>query len=191
MADDTTGASPAAATVDPWSMTPAQAGEALAQKSAQFAARVPSAAEVQDADDAAHRLAALTADRDWARKFQQGSRAEREEYERLTQTIAAAADEAGTSVHVGSVETIEGPHGVRRQDMIGMIDHLSKIGIPEEGVVRTLTGNFSPEDIEWAQGWLDRGMATKEWTDALLRGDPTVLHEWTALCAVVSAGKTI
>jgi len=58
-------------------------------------------------------------------------------------------------------------------------------------VVRTLTGNFSPEDIEWAQGWLDRGMATKEWTDALLRGDPTVLHEWTALCAVVSAGKTI
>jgi hypothetical protein len=75
--------------------------------------------------------------------------------------------------------------------MIGMIDHLSKVGIPEEGIVRTLTGNFSNEDIEWAQGLLDKSMATKEWADALLRGDPTVLHEWTALCAVVSAGKTI
>jgi hypothetical protein len=53
-----------------------------------------------------------------------------------------------------------------------------------------LTGDFSEADIEWAQGWLDKGMATREWTDALLRGDPTVLHEWTALCAIVSAGKS-
>jgi hypothetical protein len=170
-------------------MTPEQASAALAQKSEQFAAQVPSAEAVQDLRDAELRLAALTADPDWVRRFQQGSIAEREEYERLTQTIAAAAGEDGLSVHVGQVETVEGPHGVRRQDMIAAIEHLSKVGIPEEGVVAALTGDFPQQDIEWAQGVLEKGMATPEWRQALLNGDPTVLHEWTALCAVVSAGK--
>jgi hypothetical protein len=84
-----------------------------------------------------------------------------------------------------------GDHAIRRRDLIDTIGHLAKVGIPPEGIERALTGNFSAEDIEWAQGLLDKGMATKEWTDALLRGDPTVLHEWTALCAVIAAGKTL
>jgi hypothetical protein len=175
-------------------MTPAQASAALDQKSAQFAAQsavpVPSVEQVQDADDAAHRLAALQADPIWAKRFMSGSVAEQREYEALREVIKAGADETG-SIRVGEVETVVGPHGVRRQDMIGMIDHLSKVGIPEEGVVRTLTGNFSDEDVEWAQVELDKAMATKEWTDALLRGDPTALHAWTALCAVVSSRKAI
>jgi hypothetical protein len=171
-------------------MTPAQAGEALAQRSAQFAAQqtapVSTPEQVQDAHDAELRLAKLTCDPIWMRKFTQGSRAERLEYEQLTQAIAAGADDG--HIRVGDVETtMEG--GVRRQDLIGAIEDLSKIGIPEEGIIRTLTADFSDEDIEWAQRELDRGMATKEWTDALLRGDPTVLHEFTALCAVVAAGK--
>jgi hypothetical protein len=74
--------------------------------------------------------------------------------------------------------------------LVAEISHLAKVGIPEAGIVRTLTGDFSAEDIEWAQGWLERGMATREWTDALLRGDPAVVHEWTALCGMVSAGKS-
>jgi hypothetical protein len=194
MADDATGAAPTTATVDPWSMTPTQASAALDQKSAQFAAQsvapVPSAEQVQDADDAAHRLAALTADRDWLAKFTRGSIAERQEYEALTEAIKAGVDETG-SIRVGEVETVVGPHGVRRQDLISTIEHLSKVGIPEQGVVRTLTGDFSDEDVEWAQAELDKAMATKEWTDALLRGDPTALHAWTALCAVVSSRKAI
>jgi hypothetical protein len=55
--------------------------------------------------------------------------------------------------------------------------------------MRTLTGDFSDNDVAWAQGELDRAMATKEWTAALLAGDPTVLHEWTAWCAIVSSRK--
>jgi hypothetical protein len=173
-------------------MTPAQATAYLDQKSAQFEAQSapqpPSAEQIEDARDAEVRLAKLTCDPVWVRKFTEGSRAERAEYERLTSLIAAGANETGSAV-VGDVEVVEGPHGVRRQDLIGTIEDLSKIGIPDEGIIRTLNADFSDEDIEWAQRELDRGLATKEWTDALLRGDPTVLHEFTALCAVVSAGK--
>jgi hypothetical protein len=184
--------SPAAATVDPWSMTPAQANEALAQRSARFDAAQASIAEAaQDGRDAEVRLAKLTSDPDWVRKFHAGSRAERAEYQQLTETIAAVTAEDGTSVHVGQVETVEGPYGVRRQDVIGVINDLGKIGIPEEGIIKTLTGNFSPEDIDAAQTELDRLIATPTWRERLLAGDPECRHAFTAWCAVISAGKTI
>jgi hypothetical protein len=176
---------------DAWSLSPSEAGEVLAERSADFAAPVPTAEQVQDAYDARLRLTSLTNDPAWAKRFMEGSIPERREFEALTQTIANA-DEAGAESVVGSppIETTIGSESIRRQDWVAEIAHLSKVGIPEAGIVRTLTGDFSEADIEWAQGWLDKGMATKEWTDALLRGDPTVLHEWTALCAVVSAGKS-
>jgi hypothetical protein len=189
-ASPSTGASPTA--VDPWSMTPAQATAYLDQKSAEYAAQqtapVPTAEQVEGADDAAVRLARLSCDPVWARKVAEGSRAERAEYERLTQMIAAGADETGMSVRVGDVEVVE-EGGIRRSDLFGTLSDLNKVGIPLEGLERILDGNFSPDDIEWAEHELDRGLATKEWTDALLRGDPTVRHEFTALCAVISAGK--
>jgi hypothetical protein len=180
--------------VDPWSMTPQQASEQLAAMQAAYDAKsappVPTADQVESADDAAQRLARLTADETWMRKYAQGSRAERLEYERLTQMIAAGADETGMSVRVGDVEVVE-EGGLRRADLFGTLSDLNKVGIPLEGLERILDGNFSDEDIAWAERELDRGLATKEWTDALLRGDPTVRHEFTALCAVVSAGKAI
>jgi len=196
MADDATSASPSTGAsptaVDPWAMTPEQATAYLEQKSAQYAAQsappVPTAEEIQDAHDAELLLARLSCDPVWARKVAEGSRAERLEYERLTRMIAAGADETGMSVRVGDVEVVE-EGGIRRADLFGALSDLNKVGIPLEGLERILDGNFSDEDVAWAQRELDRGLATKEWTDALLRGDPTVLHEFTALCAVVAAGK--
>jgi len=178
----------AEATADSWNLSPAEAGAILAERSADFAPRVPTAEQVQDVHDAKLRLAALTSDPSWAKKFMEGSPAERAEFARLTEMIAAEAE--GQPFVAAPLETTVGSESVRRQDLISEISHLGKIGIPPQGVERIVTGNFSAEDIEWAQGWLDKGMATKEWTDALLRSDPTVLHEWTALCGVVSAGKS-
>jgi hypothetical protein len=185
----------ATADVDIWSLTPEQATAYLDQKSAQFeaqqTARVPTAEEVESAEsayDAEVRLARLTADETWMRKYAEGSRAERAEYEQLTRMIAAAAAETGLSIRVGDVEVVE-EGGISRASLFGVLSDLNKVGIPLEGLERILDGNFSDEDVAWAERELDRGMATKEWTDALLRGDPTVRHEFTALCAVVSAGK--
>jgi hypothetical protein len=173
-------------------MTPEQATAVLEQKSAEFAAKqaapVPTADQVESADDAAQRLARLTADESWMRRYAAGSRAERLEYEQLTRAIAAGAAETGLPIRVGDVEVVE-EGGMRRADLFGTLSDLHKVGIPLEGLERILDGNFSDEDVAWAERELDRGMATKEWTDALLRGDPTVRHEFTALCAVVSAGR--
>ena len=182
----------ATANPDPWSMTPEQATAYLDQKSAQYDAQqsapVPTAEQVDDAYLAELRLAKLSADPIWARKVAEGARAERAEYAALVETIAAGVDELGGTV-VGQVETVVGDNAVRRSDMISTIEDLSRIGIPDEGIIRILNADFSDNDIEWAQRELDRGLATKEWTDALLRGDPTCLHEFRALCGVIAAGK--
>jgi hypothetical protein len=184
MADETTGASP---TADPWQMSPAEASAALDQNSAKFDAQA-SAEALQDRSDAEIELSRKLSDRDWVKAFQRGSAREQEEYARLTAAITAAAEQDGTSVLVGQVETIpEG--GVRRRDMISMIDHLSRVGLEEQGIIRTLMADFSDDDIEWAQRELDRGMATKEWADRLLSGDPEILHQWTAYCCILAARK--
>jgi hypothetical protein len=181
----------AEATADSWNLSPAEAGEVLAQRSADFAAPVPSAEAVQDAHDARLRLSALTSDPGWSKRFMEGSRAERAEFEALTQTIAAA-DVAGAESFVQApMELTVGSESIRRQDWVAEISHLAKVGIPEAGIVRTLTGDFSDDDVEWAQGELDRAMATPEWQAALLRGDPEATHAWTAYCAVISSRKTI
>jgi hypothetical protein len=194
MAENATGGSPTADVVpaDPWAMTPAQAGEALAERSAKFdAVQVSSAEQVQDARDAEVRLAALTADPTWVKKFHQGSPAERAEYEQLTQMIAAATGEDGTSsTWIGNVETV-GEFGVKRQDLIGVINDLGKVGIPPEGVERIVTGNFSDEDVAEARHQLDRLMATKSWADGLLAGDPECLHAFRAWCGVIASRQTL
>jgi hypothetical protein len=190
MADETTAASPNAdVPADPWQMSPQQADKALAARGARFdAAQAASLEALRAGSDSEIELSRKLADRDWVRAFQRGSRVEQEDYARLTAAIATAADQDGTSILVGPAEVV--PEGsVRRRDMISMIDHLSKIGLPEQGVVRALTGDFSDEDIEWAQRELDRGMATKEWADRLLSGDPEILHQWTAYCCILAARK--
>jgi hypothetical protein len=193
MADNTTGTSPAADTIDPWGLSSAQATALLDQKSAQFAAQsaapVPSAEQVQDARDAEIRLAALQADPSWVKRFMSGSLAERREHEALVQIINDGVDETGT-IRLGEIETVtEG--NVRRQDLFGALSDLNKIGIPEAGLERFLDGDFSEQDQLWAQQSLDKALSTKAWTDALLAGDPTARHEFTAWCAVVSAGKVV
>jgi hypothetical protein len=197
---DATGAPPAgdvgagpAVPNDPWAKTPEQATARLDQMSAEYAAReapAPTAEQIQDARDAETLLASRIRDDAWMRRYQNGSPRERAEYQQLQQAIADGADQTGQA-RVGEVETTVGPHGVRRADLIGWIDRMSKVGIPEEGIIRTLNGDFSDEDVEWAQGELDRLMATPEWRTALLSGDPTALHQWTAWCAVISSRKNI
>jgi hypothetical protein len=176
-------------------MTKEQATQWLDNRAAEFAARgtapVPSREQVQDAHTAEVRLAALLADPNFARRYSEGGVAERREYEELKQIIAAGADETGMSVRVGDAEVVEGPHGIRRSDLFGALSDLEKVGITVAGLERILDGNFSEEDQMWAQRELDRATATPEWTAALLRGDPTAKHEFTAWCAVISAGKTL
>jgi hypothetical protein len=147
--------------------------------------------QIQDAYDAEVRLAALTNQVEWIRKFTAGSAAERREYEELKEIIAAGADETGMSVRVGDAEVVEGPHGIRRSDLFGTLSDLNKVGIPEEGLERILDGNWSDADVEFAQRELDRLTATPAWREALCAGDPTARHEMTAWSAVISSRKTL
>jgi hypothetical protein len=176
-------------------MTPEQATQWLEQKTAEFAARrtapVPSREQIEDAHTAEIRLAALLADPNFARRYSEGGAAERREIAELQEIVSQGADETGMSVRVGDAEVVEGPHGIRRSDLFGALSDLEKVGIPVAGLERILDGNFSEEDQMWAQRELDRATATPEWTAALLRGDPTAKHEFTAWCAVISAGKTL
>jgi hypothetical protein len=176
-------------------MTAEQATQQLAVMQAAYDAKsapqLPSAEQIESAEsayDAEVRLARLTADESWMRRYAAGSRAERAEYEQLTRMIAAGADETGMSVRVGDVETLrEGE--IRRADLFGVLSDMNKAGVALEGLERFLDGNFSDEDIEFAQRELDRLTATPAWRDALLAGDPQCRHELVAWSAVISSGK--
>jgi hypothetical protein len=179
-------------------MTPEQATQWLDNRAAEFAARraapVPSREQVEDAHTAEVRLAALLADPNFARRYSEGGAAERREIAELQEIVSQGADETGMSVVVGDAEVIDAvsdPHGIRRSDLFGALSDLNQVGIPLAGIEKFLDGNFSAEDQMWAQRELDRAMATPEWTAALLRGDPTAKHAFTAWCAVISAGKTL
>jgi hypothetical protein len=125
------------------------------------------------------------------KRFHAGSAAERAEYEQLVQAIAAATGEDGTSsTWIGNVETV-GEFGIKRQDLIGVISDLARVGIAPEGVERIVTGDFSDADVEAAQLELDRLMATKTWTDGLLAGDPECLHAFQAWCGVLASRRTL
>jgi hypothetical protein len=173
---------------DAFGLSSAEAGQVLAERSADFATPVPTAEQVQDAHDARVRLAALVNNETWARNFMNGSIPERQEFEALTQAIASEGEAGGYNVEASSIEVTVGDQ-VRRQDVIAEIGHLSKVGIPAEGIERILTGDFPLGSVEEAQALLDKGMATKEWREALLAGDPETVHSWTVYCAIVSSGK--
>jgi hypothetical protein len=172
---------------DIWTLSPAEAGEILAERAADFAPQALTAEQVQDATDARIRLTQLTNDPVWAKKYMEGSPDEKREFEALTQQIADAGE--GAPFMETPIEMTVGDQSVRRQDLISALSHLGGLGIPAEGIERIVTGEWSDEDVGWAQQLLDRGMATPEWTNALLRGDPAAVHEWTALCGVLSARK--
>jgi hypothetical protein len=175
----------AAATASAWDLSPQEAGEVLAEWAADFRPAVPTAEQVQDYHDARARLTALTNDATWTRKYLEGSLAEVREFEQLTKMIANEAEPIG---YQESHEVLmEGQ--LPRVKLISAISHMGKVGIPAEGIERIVTGDFSAEDIEWGRQQLDRAMATKEWTDGLLRGDPTCVHEFWAYTALVAAGK--
>jgi hypothetical protein len=123
---------------DAWSLTPAEAGAVLTERSADFAAPVPSAEQVQDAYDARLRLAALTNDPRWSKAFMEGGRAERAEFEQLTQAITNESEAQGDTFVQAPIELTVGDQSTRRQDVIAEISHLGKVGIPEAGMERTL-----------------------------------------------------
>jgi hypothetical protein len=79
---------------DTWSLSPAEAGEILAERAGDFAAQVPSAEAIQDVHDARLRLTALMNTESWVRNFMSGSIAEKREFEALTQMIANEAEGA-------------------------------------------------------------------------------------------------
>jgi hypothetical protein len=148
----------------------------------------------QDAHDAERRLAALTSNVDWIRKFTAGSPAERAEYEELKAIIAAGADETGMSIRVGDAEIVDAvtdPHGIRRHELFGALSDMNKRGIPIGALERFMDGNWSDADYEFATRELDRLTATPAWRDALSAGDPTALHEFEAWSMIVSSRKVL
>jgi hypothetical protein len=137
----------------------------------------------QDAHAAEVRLAALTSNVDWIRKYTAGSPAERAEYEELRAIIAAGADETGMSVRVGDAEIVDAvsdPHGVRRSDLFGALSDLTRDGIPEATLPKVLDGDWSDGDYEFGSRELDRLKNDPDWQRRLLSGNRTARHEQRA-----------
>jgi hypothetical protein len=157
-------------------------------------APVPSREQVEDAHDAEVRLAALTNDPAWIRKYNERSPAERAEAAELQEIIRAGRDADGLSVRVGDAEVIDAisdPHGVRRSDVFGVLSDLNRLGIPEAGLERILDGNFSDEEYEFAERELDRLKNDPVWQKALCAGDRTARHELAAWSAVAGSRKVL
>jgi hypothetical protein len=104
--------------------------------------------------------------------------------------VAAAADEGGF-INVGEVETVTGDFGVARKNLIDSIADLGKTGIPPEGIERIITGNWSDEDIQFAERELARLTNDPAWQKALCAGDRTARHELRAWSAVAGSRKVL
>jgi hypothetical protein len=149
---------------------------------------------VEDAHTAEIRLAALLADPNFARRFSEGGMAERREIAELQQIIADGADETGMSVRVGDAEVIDAvsdPHGIRRHELFGELSDLNKLGIPMAGIERMLDGDWSDEDVEFAERELDRLKNDPAWRQALLAGDRTARHEQRAWSIIAGSRRTL
>jgi hypothetical protein len=145
----------------------------------------------RDAYDAEVRLAALLADPNFARRYSEGGIAERREIEELKQTIAAGGD---PSVRIGDAEVVDAvsdPRAMRRHELFGALTDLNRAGIPLEGLEKILDGNWSDDDVQFAERELDRLVNDPDWQRRLLAGDRTARHEQRAWSAVAGSRRIL
>ena len=189
---------PAAAPVDPWSLTtdqihaltPEQAGDAL--KAMDRAIHPPPSVVPQDAQDARATLDLLSRDASFARELFSGSIEARKRFDELV-AKSAAGDDVGDAV-VGIVEpalplfetTANGE--LPRRHVEGAIASLRDAGLNDASIEQAVSlPPISRAEFMQAQALQTRLHGTAEWRGKLLSGDYEATRQHNLLSVLLSS----
>jgi hypothetical protein len=181
---------------DAWSLSPAQAGERLEamSKDYQTAAEAKADARRTPGQKAAAALERKMQDPEWRRRLENGGVAERDEWQALLtaqnegQGASTLEDIArGRAIAPANEVTFDG--AISTRDLMTTAADLKEIGIPEGGVAAILRGDtFSEADVQGARAWLAEAGRNPAFLKALMEGEPTVVHQFTARNAIIAGG---
>lgn len=136
-------------------------------------------------------LAALRADPKWVSALFDGSVAARQDFDRLTQTIAGVStlDKAHSDpVHDQLVEVTANGE-LSKRDLRSAVAGLAQSGFDHVAIDQILTGEKqSTETVAYAERRLQEMQTDKEFAAKLLGGDAKARREWSYACAVVAVG---
>jgi hypothetical protein len=180
----------APAPVDPWSLTPAEAGAKLAEM--QNTANLPPSVVPVDAQDAKATLERLSRDKSWAESLFNGNVATRKQFDELV-AKAADADSVGDAV-AGIVElstplfetTANGE--LPRRHVEGTIAGLRDAGLNDAAIEQAVNlPPISRSEFMAAQAFQARLHGTAEWRGRLLSGDYEATRQHNLLCVLLSS----
>jgi hypothetical protein len=180
----------APAPVDPWSLTPAEAGAKLAEM--QNAANPPPPLVPQDSQDARATLERLSRDKSWAESLFNGNVATRKQFDELV-AKAAGGDDVGDAV-AGIVElstplfetTANGE--LPRRHVEGAIAGLRDAGLNDASIEQAIhQPAISRSEFMAAQAFQAKCHGTAEWRSKLLSGDYEATRQHNLLCVLLSS----
>ena len=180
----------APAPVDPWSLTPAEAGAKLAEM--QNAANPPPPLVPQDAQDARQQLNLLSRNASWAESLFKGNVETRKQFDELV-AKAADADSVGDAV-VGIVEpalplfetTANGE--LPRRHVEGTIASLRDSGLNDASIEQAVSlPPISRAEFMQAQALQSKLHGTAEWRGKLLSGDYEATRQHNLLAVLLSS----
>jgi hypothetical protein len=178
-------------------LTAAEAGDRLAQMTNEFRAAETAKAQAKmtDRQRAAAAMEAKYADPEWRARFNNGGAAERLEWEGMV--AAQAGDDggrntvediaAGRAIAPSNEVNFDGE--ISTKNKMATAETLREIGILPGGIAAVLRGDeFDAADVASAKAWLDEAARTPEFVKNLMAGEPTVVREFTARCALIAGG---
>jgi hypothetical protein len=141
-----------------------------------------------NATEAANRLGALTADKEWCEKLLAGNADAGREFRELSE-LAATGDDV--NVAMAGRPPIPESGVLPNSDVVLMADmaaYLRELGFPEKATREFLSDKkMTAEHHAAAKQWKADAMSNKEFTQRYLAGDRAALRQMTAANAVLNS----
>ena len=181
----------ASARGDIYQLSPQEAGEILQQRALDFQQQAPLVPS--NAREAAERLAQLSADPAWAKRYMEGNLEARDQFKTLTEMVANAPDVDAVSQ---PFQTTIG-QDTKRSDVISVAADLRRLwsDYPDncEAAIADLldpTANerLDPAFVQGMRDWREQAMRDPEFVRMWFAGDLWATQRMTLCCAVIGLG---
>jgi predicted transcriptional regulator len=172
------------------SMTPAQAGEALAKMAEAYHGTPPT--DPKTPTEAQARLDALTKNKDWGDKLTAGDVTTRREFTSLTE-MAAKAEHRLDNVLAGKVEPelmelTSAEHPLSTRNLASVVESFREMGLSDGTIKQAIEGGtVSKEEHGQAKQAMALLMSDAEWSKRLLSGDWSAKRDLQLLSIILNS----
>jgi hypothetical protein len=188
--DPATGAPTEAAQVrgDIYELSPQEAGEVLHELTQSFQQQAPLVPS--NAREAAERLAQLTANVEWSRRYMAGDLAARDEFKTLTEMVAAAPDIDAVSQPFQT--TID--QDAKRSDVLSAAADLRALWNDSDNCEAAIASVLDPDAtvdrdlLQNMRDWKAQALTDPAFVEMLMRGDRWATQRMTLANAVIAIG---